>query len=187
MTAYTTPIIRTGIIPPVIFNLLLLGISFYGIAKIRSIRDTKSEIYQEYLARQDAIKKLEAQNAPRRNTFEDQKKLLQADPGLLFTKILDRLLSKYKEYELDRNSLVFPLDRGNLGRSVKTSLARVKSTLSGGLGPMQEAMFQVESLLPQAVLEELKISRKTDSVLNRKESLLMETTHTCWKSEEGVK
>ncbi len=184
MSAYTKPIIRVGIIPPVLLNSVLLAAAFYGISKINTIRNSKLEIYQEQTLRQLAIGKLEQQNGPNRKIFADQKSLLQADPGLLFTKILDRMLSKYKEYELDRNSLVFPLDRGNLGKGVKSGLARVKSTLSGGLGPMQEALLQVESLIPQAVLEELKITRKSDVLVSQQESLLLETTHTCWKAEE---
>jgi hypothetical protein len=47
------------------------------------------------------------------------------------------------------------------------------------------SLLQVESLIPQAVLEELKITRKSDILVNHQESLLLETTHTCWKAEEA--
>jgi hypothetical protein len=60
-------------------------------------------------------------------------------------------------------------------------LARVKSSYEGGLGPMQEAMLQVESLMPQAILEELKITRKADLLLNKPDHLVFEVMHTCWK------
>ncbi len=185
MSAYTKSIIRVGIIPPALLNIALLAAAFYGIAKVSAIRDSNLEVYQSQLLRQQAINTLESKNAPERKLFEDQKLILRSDPGLLFAKILDRMLTKFKSYELDRNSLVFPLDRGSLGRGVKCSLLRVKSTLSGGLGPMQEVLLQVESLIPQAVLEELKITRKSDILVNHQESLLLETTYTCWKAEEA--
>ena len=52
---------------------------------------------------------------------------------------------------------------------------------------MQEALLQVESLMPQAVLEELKITRKADLLLNQREFLVMEMTHACWKAVEEKK
>lgn len=187
MSAYTRPILRYGLIMPAMFNCLLLGGVAAGVSKLSAVRAQKAELYKEQTQRLAAMKKLEEALAPKRKTFLDQKALLKADPGHLFTRILDALLPKYKEIELERSGLVFPLDRGRLGRQVKTDLARVKSSFQGGLGPMQETLLQVESLMPQAVLEELKITRKTDQLLNQREFLVMEMTHTCWKAEEEKK
>jgi hypothetical protein len=52
---------------------------------------------------------------------------------------------------------------------------------------MQETLLQIESLMPQAVLEELKITRKADPLLNQREFLVMEMTHACWKAAEEKK
>jgi hypothetical protein len=106
---------------------------------------------------------------------------LQSDPGQLFTRILDSLLPKYQPFELERTSLVFPLDRGRIGRQLQIDLARVKSSFEGGFGPMQEALLQVESLMPQATVEEFKFTRKADLLLNKPDHLAFEITHTCWK------
>lgn len=182
MSAYTQPIIRFGLITPVVFNLLLFGGALAAVAKLGQVRQEKEERYHEQTQRLAAMKKLEADIAPRRKIFEDQKRLLAADPGQLFTRILDTLLPKYKEIELERTSLVFPLDRGRLARTAKTDLGRVKSSFNGGFGPMQEALLQVESLMPQAVLEDMKISRRAHLV-TQQEMLVMEMTHTCWKAE----
>lgn len=187
MSAYTRPILRYGLIMPAMFNCLLLGGVIAGVTKLSTMRTEKEELYKEQTQRLAAMKKLEAALAPRRKEFQDQKTVLKGDPGQLFTRILDTLLPKYQEIELQRSGLVFPLDRGRLGRQVKTDVARVKSSFQGGLGPMQEALLQVESLMPQAVLEELKITRKTDLLLNQREFLVMEMTHTCWKAVEEKK
>lgn len=187
MSAYTTPIIRFGVVTPLLFNCLLLGGAMAGLNKVGEVRDRKLKLYQEQTMRLAAVQELEMTNAPKRSAFDDQKRLLQADPGQLFTRILDKLLPKYKEIELDRNSLVFPLDRGRLGRTIKTDLARVKSSFSGGLGPMQEALLQVEALMPQVMLEELKISRKADLLISQREHLVLEATHTCWKAQETAR
>jgi hypothetical protein len=187
MSAYTRPILRYGLIMPAMFNCLLLGGVIASVSKLSTMRTEKEELYKEQTQRLAAMKKLEAELAPKRKTFTDQKVLLKGDPGQLFTRILDTLLPKYKEIELERSGLVFPLERGRLARQVKTDAARVKSSFQGGLGPMQEALLQVESLMPQAVLEELKITRKADLLLNQREFLVMEMTHTCWKAEEAKK
>lgn len=187
MSIYTRPILRYGLIMPAMFNCLLLGGVIAGASKLNTVRAEKEARYKEQTMRLALMKKLEAELAPKRKTFLDQKTLLKGDPGQLFTRIMDSLLPKYKEIELERSGLVFPLDRGRLGRQVKTDMARVKSSFQGGLGPMQEALLQVESLMPQAVLEELKVTRKADLLLNQREFLVMEMTHTCWKAEEEKK
>jgi hypothetical protein len=184
MSAYTQPIIRFGLVTPAAFNLLILGGVLTAVNKLEQTRAQKEEAYRDHTMRQGAIKKLENDNTPKRPVFEDQKKLLGADPGQLFTRILDSILPKYKEIELERGSMVFPLDRGRIAKSVKTDVARVKSSFNGGFGPMQEALFQVESLMPQAFLEDLKITRKAH-LLTQQDHLVMEMTHTCWKAGEG--
>ncbi|HCN30090.1 MAG TPA: hypothetical protein DIT64_15395 [Verrucomicrobiales bacterium] len=184
MSAYSQPIIRFGLVTPAVFNVLLLGGVLAALGKLADIRKEKEERFEEQTQRLAAMKKLEADIAPKRKTFADQKKLLETDPGQLFTRVLDAVLPKFKEIELARGSLVFPLDRGRVARPLRTDAARVKSSFSGGFGPMQEALLQVESLMPQAVLEDMKITRKAH-LLTQQEHLVMEMTHTCWKAGEA--
>lgn len=185
MSAYTQPIIRFGLVTPAAFNLLILGGVLTAVNKLEQVRVQKEEIYREHTMRLAANRKLESDNAPKRPVFEDQKKLLAADSGQVFTRLLDSILPKYKEIELQRGSLIFPLDRGRLAKTAKTDVARVKTSFNGGYGPMQETLYQVESLMPQAVLEDLKITRKAH-LLTQREHLVIEATHTCWKAEEEV-
>jgi hypothetical protein len=181
MSAYTKPILRFGLAMPAVFNCILVAVVFGANSKLSAVRKVKEARYQEQVARLASIKSLEAEIAPKRKTFESQKVLLQADPGQLFTRILDSLLPKYQHFELERTSLVFPLDRGRIGRQLQMDVARVKSSYEGGFGPMQEALLQVESLMPQATVEELKVTRKADLLLNKPDHLVFEVTHTCWK------
>ncbi|MEZ0385859.1 MAG: hypothetical protein ACAI34_02235 [Verrucomicrobium sp.] len=185
MSAYTKPIIRFGLITPVLFNgILLLGVAA-AMTKLATVRAEKVMRYEDETQRVAAMKVMESRIAPRRKSFDDHKKLLGADPGQLFTKILDTSLPKYKSLELERSSLVFPQDRGRVGKSVKCDLMRVKASYQGGIGPMQESLLQVESLMPQAMLEELKITRKSDLLMKRPDFLVMEMTHACWKAGEA--
>jgi hypothetical protein len=187
MSAYTQPIIRFGLVTPAALNLLIFAGVFTAVNKLEQVRLQKEEIYREHTMRQGAIRKLENENAPKRPVYGDQKRLLGSDPVQLFTRLLDSILPKYKEIELERSSLVFPLDRGRVAKEAKTEVARVKTSFTGGYGPMQETFYQVESLMPQAVLEDIKITRKTH-VLTQREHLLIEATHTCWKAgEEAAK
>ena len=187
MSAYTQPILRFGLITPLVFNSVLLGALVFGFSKLTTIRDSKQTLYREYTARQAAIKALEEKLGPQRKQFEEQKKLLQTDPGPVFKQILDTVLPKYTEFELERTNLVFPLERGRLGKMVQGEVARVKSTFEGGMGPMQETLLQVESLMPQAQLEEIKIKRKSDPLSSRTDHLLIDTIYTLWKAREAKK
>lgn len=182
MSVYTKPILRFGLITPALFNCVLLAGALAALGKLSTIRQQKEEQYQEQTQRLAAMKKLESDLAPRREGFKGQKTLLETDPGPLFTRVLDSILPKYKSIELERSGLVFPLDRGRIAREVKADAARVKSSFQGGMGPMQETLLQVESLVPQAVLEELKLTRKADVLLTQREFLVLELTHTCWKA-----
>jgi hypothetical protein len=185
MSAYTKPIARYGLATPVLFNCILVAAVLAGNHKLSTVRQAAETRYAEQQARLASIKNLESELAPKRKTFEGQKLLLQADPGQLFTRILDALLPKYQEYELERTGLIFPLDRGRIVRALKVDVGRVKSSFEGGFGPMQEALLQVEALMPQATVEELKVSRKADPLLNKPDHLQFEVTHTCWKADGG--
>jgi hypothetical protein len=185
MSAYTKPIIRFGLVTPALFNCLLLGAVLAANHKLSEVSNLKQADYKQHLSRLAAVKNVEAEISPKRKDFEDQKIILQADPPRIFTQALDALLPKFTDLELERTAIVFPLDRGRIGKSVQADAARVKCTFEGGFGPMQEALLQVESLMPQAVLEELKITRKADALLNKTERLVFETTHICWKAEEA--
>ena len=182
MSAYTKPILRFGLATPAVFNCMLMVAVFFANSKLAKVRDVKEARYKEQVARLASIKSLEAEIAPKRKTFEGQKTLLQADPGQFFTKVLDTMLPKYQDYELERTGLVFPLDRGRITRQLQLDAARVKSSYEGGIGPMQETLLQVESLMPQATVEEFKITRKADLLLNKPDHLVFEVTHTCWKA-----
>lgn len=185
MSAYTKPILRFGLFVPAVFNAMLLGGVVAGVTKLSKVRAEKESKHDEHTKRLAAMKQLEAKLAPKRKQFEEQKKILIADSGQIMTKGIDASLPKYTELELVRTSLLFPQDRGRLGRQVQCDLSKVKATFRGGIGPMQETLLQMESVMPNAFLEELKITRKSDLQLKRPDQLEIETTHACWKAEEG--
>jgi hypothetical protein len=186
MSAYTKPILRFGLITPAVFNCMLLAGVVAGVTKLSKMRAEKEARYEEQTQRLAAMKQLEAKIAPKRKLFDDHKKLLKADPGQILIRGLDVTLPKYTELELERTSLVFPQDRGRLGRQLQCDMARVKTTFQGGIGPMQETLLQVESVMPQAFLEEIKITRKSDMLMKRADHLDIEVTHACWKTGEVV-
>ncbi|MEI6712697.1 MAG: hypothetical protein WCO60_03030 [Verrucomicrobiota bacterium] len=186
MSAYTKPILRYGLATPGLFTCVLLGFVLILSNKLQQIRTVKQTRHQQHLARLAAIQAMEAEVAPKRKAFENQKRVLQADPTQIFTRSADSIVSRFQRVELERTGMVFPLERGKIGRLVQLDIGRVKSSFEGGFGPMQETLLQVESLMPQALLEELKITRKADVLPNKPGHLVLETTHLCWKAPEAV-
>jgi hypothetical protein len=186
MSLYTKPILRFGLLTPVVFNAVLLVVVMVLGNKLQGIRKVKEARYRDQMARLAAIRSMEAEIAPKRKAFEGQKRVLQADPSQMFTRISDSIVSKYRHIELERTGMVFPLERGRIGRQVQSEAGRVKSSFEGGFGPMQETLLQVESLMPQAMLEELKITRKADVMPNKPMHLAFEMSHICWKAPEGT-
>ena len=182
MSDYTKPIIRHGLITPVFFyGVVTLGLLTLD-NRFQHVRKQKEARYKEQLERLASIRAIADEIAPKRKTFEEQRRLLQLDPSILFTQLSDVILSKYKPIELERTGMFFPNDRGRVGRYAACEAGRIKSNFEGGFGPMQETLLQVESLMPQAVLEDLKITRKANMLPNRPRHLVFEMTHLCWKA-----
>jgi hypothetical protein len=185
MTAYTKPILRFGLITPIAFNLALFAAGAFGYNKLSGTRKVKMDRYTEHTLRLRAANQLEIQLAPRRPDFEDRKLLLKADQRQLFTQILDTMQKKFEVFELDRSNLVVPAGRGAFGKLAKCDLLRLQSSFEGGVGPMQETLLQLESLMPQACVEKMTIVRRPNPERNRFDHLVLDVTHTCWKVEEG--
>ena len=182
MSDYTKPIIRYGLITPVLFyvgvTLALLTLD----NRFQQLRKQKEARYKKQLERLASIRSIADEIAPKRKTFEEQRLLLQLDPSHLFTQLSDAILSKYQSIELERTGMFFPSDRGRVGRYAECEVARIRSNFEGGFGPMQETLLQVESLMPQTVLEDLKITRKANTLPNKPRHLVFEMTHLCWKA-----
>jgi hypothetical protein len=187
MSAYTNAILRYGLLAPLALNGLMLAAAAYGNMRLSNVISQKQAAYRQFKAKEAEVAKLEDLLKPKRATFEDHKLMLRADPALVFPLILDTQVPKYKPLELERNSLLFPPEPGPINRGVATEAVRVRSTWEGGYGPMQEILLQVESLMPQATLEELKISRKPGLLSGQPERLMFEMTHVCWKFSEEEK
>ena len=184
MSHYTAAIVRYGIVAPLILNGMLCGFATYAIQSLDKRIQTRREAYALHEQKMAAVRKMESDLAPLRPAHKDYQTILRTDPARLFSQILDNTLPKYRRIELERSSLVFLQDKGSLGRSVNHPSSRIKSTFEGGLGPMQEVLLQLESLMPQAILEELKITRKEDALIEGGEHLAFDLTHFCWKAED---
>jgi hypothetical protein len=184
MSFYTAAIVRYGIAAPLILNGMLCGFVGFAIKRLERQIDNRKAAYALYEQKQGALRKLESEVTPLRPDHQDHQAILRSDPARLFSQILDTSLPKYRRIELERSSLVFLQDKGTIGRSLNSPCSRIKSTFEGGLGPMQEVLLQLESLMPQAILEEIKISRKENALIEGGEHLTFDITHFCWKSEE---
>lgn len=185
MSAYTKQILRFGLATPALFNCVLLSAVLILSHKLQQTRARKESQYQNHVVRLAAIAEMEEQAAPKRKSFESQKRILLCDPNQLFTRASDSIISRYQAVELERTGMVFTLERGRIGRLSQVDAARVRSSFEGGYGPMQETLLQVESLMPQALLEELKVTRKSDGLPKKQAHLLFEMTHLCWKAGEA--
>lgn len=182
MSDYTKPIIHFGLMTPLFFYGAVTVVLLVLDNRFQQVRKQKETRYKEQLVRLSSIQSIADEIAPKRKTFEEQRRLLQLEPSQIFTQLSDTILSKYQPIELERTGMFFPSDRGRVGRYAECEAARIKSNFEGGFGPMQETLLQVESLLPNAVLEDLKISRKANMLPSKPRHLVFEMTHLCWKA-----
>lgn len=185
MSLYTKPILRYGVATPLIINTVLFSIALLLNSELKKIRKIKEELYSEQKIRIGAIKSIENDISSKKLIFEDKKRILQSNPNLIFTRTMETLLPKYREIELQQTSMVFPLEYARANSQIQTETSLIKSEFAGGFGPMQETLLQIESVMPQSNLQEIKITRKSGTVAAKPESHLFEITHFFWKTESG--
>ncbi len=176
MSNYTIPIIRYGLIAPLLAFGISTAILFIIETRVQRVHQQKQIRYNEQMTRLDSIRKIEDEIRPKRHLFQEQNRLLQLDPTPLFAQLSDATVAKYQPLALERTGMLYVTERGRFARYIEGSPARIKASFEGGFGPMQETLLQVESLIPHVILEELKISRKVTSLPNSN-SLIFELSY----------
>lgn len=163
MSAYTSTILKLGLLVPASLNLALLGGLFYGYSQFKGVKEVREKNYKEHVDRVSETEMLEKSLAPRRARYQEETKLLKKDLRQEFAVNLAKVVESYTAFELQQVSVTFPTGNGPLDAKSNLPKTRMKVALQGGYGPMQEAFFRMENLFPQLVLEKMSIATALDS------------------------
>ncbi len=183
MSAYSGPIVKNGVVIPMLFLLVLIGGIAYGLSKIKTEGAAREKIYGEYLIRVKNANLLESQLKPGRDRQKKMVELLKAEIKPAISKYLGESMTRYKDkdYELQQVSMKHIEDRGAVGNMVQANLSKVQMTFRGGYGPMQETLFDLESQMPQLQMEKIVIARTKSFGVNQREALTFNVDYIAWK------
>lgn len=183
MSAYTAPIIKNGLVMPLLFLTVMLAIGSYGLSKVKSESVAREEIYKAYLERVKTANALEIKLKPGRERQKKLEELLKAEFKPALSKQLGESMARYKEkeYELQQVSVKQTEDRGSIGNIVQAGLSRIQMVFRGGYGPMQETLLDLESQFPQLQLEKMTISKTKGFGVDQREALTFNVDYIAWK------
>lgn len=183
MSAYTGPIVKNGLVMPLLVLTLLMALGAYGLSSLLSESDARTKAHGEYLDRLKMADQLEIKLKPGRDRQKKYEEILKAEIKPLLSKQLSENMARYvdKEYELQQVSLKQTEDRGSIGTTIQANLSRVQMVFRGGYGPMQETLFDLETQFPQLQMEKMTIGRTKGIGLDQREALTFNMDFIAWK------
>lgn len=177
MSIYKKAIAIHGLFVLCIAVLFLIGGAWYGLHRVRTVRRDIQKTAEE--SRQLGVE-LEVARAKLQGRVENMQawdKCLHGEVVQLVTKALQEVMEPYQENELKQIALGRPTNRSGLGGSTENSYSRFEVVFEGGFGPMQEVLAQLETRMPNLVLEELLIEPSRNATV-----LSFRAIFTCWSS-----
>lgn len=183
MSAYTAPIIKNGLVMPLLFLTALLGGGAYALSSVKSESEAREKIHKAYLERVKNAQALESKLKPGRDRQKKLEELLKAEIKPVLSKQLGESMARYKDkdYELQQISLKQTEDRGSIGNMLQSNLSRVQMVFRGGYGPMQETLLDLESQFPQLQMEKMTIGRTKGFGVDQREALTFNVDYIAWK------
>lgn len=97
------------------------------------------------------------------------------------TKNLDKILAKFDPDALQQTEMGQAAGAGNIASKLKHPATRMKLSFEGGFKPMQLLLAELETEMPNLILEELSIHPKTSSSEAEKSTLLFGVVYLCWE------
>lgn len=183
MSAYTGPIIKNGLVFPLLGLSFLMALGAYGLSRVIGESEARKKIHAAYLERINTAAQLEVKLKPGRERQRKYEEILKAEIKPLLSKQINESMVRYvdKEYELQQVSLKQTEDRGSIGSVVQSNLSRVQMSFRGGYGPMQETLLDLESQFPQLQMEKMSIARTKGTGLDQREALTFNVDYIAWK------
>lgn len=172
-----------GIVLPVF---LLGGISvatFVGHSKLKRSFQVKVETLDRYETAKTQVNELEAflSVAGRREKAEYWNSKLEKDVVQALTENLEKILAKYDSEVLRQTEMGQANGLGGIGPKSSHPFSRMQLSFEGGFKPMQLLMAELETEMPQLVLESLSINPKPAKSEAEKGTLQFSVVYLCWE------
>lgn len=187
MTRHTESIVVFGYVIPFFFAAVLTGGVFYGRSQLQDTETRRSKVWEEYAGaakEADAVESLLA--APgRRAMMVYWDECLKKEFIQNLTQNLNEIQQRFNEEQMVQTELSRPQGRSSFASRSENPYTRFKISFSGGIGPIQIALAELERRMPQIVLDDLQIKPKTAQP-DSPASLTIEATYLSWQDKKST-
>jgi hypothetical protein len=177
---YRNAIIIFGMAIPGIGLLVVLVVMWVMLGKFEQTRDRKVAAREQSRLAQLGEKALAAKLEPRRGQMEYWAEHLEKDVTQSMNVSLDAVLKRFDGNQLRMASARRPAGEGLLGSDVEAVASLFEITFEGGFGPMQETLAELETRVPQLVLDKMEIAPGSHTGQGYRRSLKFTVTYEAW-------
>jgi hypothetical protein len=178
-----------GIIAPFFVIGMIAAATFMGRSKLKRSYAEKVATMERYESAKSQVDELEAFLTvnKRRETAEFWNSKLERDVVESISANLDKILAKYDSDVLRQTEMGQASGAGSIGPKSKHPYARMQLKFEGGFKPMQMLLAELETEMPQLVLESLTISPRGARAEGEKGALQFGVVYLSWeKPKENV-
>jgi hypothetical protein len=175
MSIYRKAIAVYGLLVLFIAILFLIGGAWYGLHRVRSERREIQTAAQEARRLESEIDAARAKLKGRKECMEVWEQCLHGEVAQNVNRVLQEVMEPYRENELKQIALGRPSSKSALAGGTENSYSRFEVVFEGSYGPMQEVLVQLETRMPNLVLEELLVEPAKSA-----KSLSFRAIFTCW-------
>lgn len=177
MNLYRQPIILFGVVIPLILALAVIGIGYVVNSKMT---ESFAEKRRDFLSHQQARSQsasLEKEVQSRRNDLQRWKENLDQETASVVGSNLRSIIEKLPNKEIQQTA--FDPSNGNsgFGSASAQNASRIRIAFRGTFTTLQKAFLELETRMPQLVLEDMSLEPATNSP----HLITTQVTYTAWE------
>jgi hypothetical protein len=175
---YKKPIILFGIVTPMVFSLILLGICSQLKRKVSVVYDVRAQQYKSFQVSKLTSAQIEQEVKSQRDLYNQWQALLEQDSLSVLNENMKILAGKLPSKEFQQPIPEKLSNKLGFGQASAQKSNAIKFNLKGTYRTTQKALLELETRMPNLQLQDLRI----DPNPNSNSSLLsVQVTYTAWE------
>ena len=177
MNHYRNSVILFGIAAPALVAALVIGLCIHGGQRIRTSLADKVEHFAEAEQTRRAVAHAEAEIAPELENLARWDNRLTQDTSSTVTGHLREIAERLPEGEFQQTSFERPEGSAGFGAASAQKSSHIRLSFRGTYRSLQRAFLELETLMPQLLLQEIRISPHP----NQPSMLNVQLAYTAWE------
>ena len=177
---YRQSILLFGLVVPLVLGFGLVGICVQTKSKLTESLDTKIEGFKAAELSRKAGMGIEAKIISQRKDIDRWGKLLSGETSSVVTGNLREITEHLPPKEIQMTAFERPSGNGGFGTASAQRSAQIRIAFRGTYRTLQRNFLELETRMPQLVLQELQISRGTTGTVSP--LLNVQVSYTAWEN-----